>query len=83
MSTTTETAGERDRLALVSDCFHALDPRTGKKGTPRVPQRAFDLDTQQACASIRKLAALEPATAWTGHADPLTSAVRGQLETTT
>jgi glyoxylase-like metal-dependent hydrolase (beta-lactamase superfamily II) len=69
-----------DRLALVSDCFYALDPQTGRHGPPRVPPEAFNYDTEQARASLRKLAALEPATAWPGHADALTGDVRGQLE---
>jgi glyoxylase-like metal-dependent hydrolase (beta-lactamase superfamily II) len=71
---------ERDRLALVSDTFYTLDPQTGSHGRPRVPHRAFNQDTEQARASIRKLAALEPADAWAGHADPLTGDVRAQLE---
>jgi glyoxylase-like metal-dependent hydrolase (beta-lactamase superfamily II)/predicted ester cyclase len=69
-----------DRLALTSDCFYTLDPMTGRHGAPRVPLAAFNHDTEQARASIRKLAAMEPATAWPGHADPLTGDVRGQLE---
>jgi glyoxylase-like metal-dependent hydrolase (beta-lactamase superfamily II) len=71
---------ESDRLALTSDCFHPADPQTGRDGAPRVPPAAFNLDTEQARASLRKLAALEPATAWPGHADPLRGDVRGQLE---
>jgi glyoxylase-like metal-dependent hydrolase (beta-lactamase superfamily II) len=71
---------EADRLALVSDCFYTLDPQTGLHGAPRVPHRAFNHDTEQARASIRKLAALEPATAWAGHAEPVTGDVRAQLE---
>jgi hypothetical protein len=58
-----------------------VDPQTGLHGHARVPHRAFNKDTEQARASIRKLAALEPATAWAGHANPLTGDVRGQLET--
>ena len=69
-----------DRLALTSDCFYTLDPQTGIKGKPRLPHDAFNQDTEQARASIRKLAALEPAAAWPGHADPLTGDVRGALE---
>jgi hydroxyacylglutathione hydrolase len=69
-----------DRLALVSDCFYTLDPQTGRHGHPRVPHEAFNHDTEQARASIRKLAAMEPAAAWAGHAQPLTGDVRGQLE---
>ena len=71
---------ESDRLALTTDCFYTLDPETTRKGQPRVPIPAFTLDTEQARASIRKLAALEPATAWPGHADALTGDVRSQLE---
>jgi glyoxylase-like metal-dependent hydrolase (beta-lactamase superfamily II)/predicted ester cyclase len=71
---------ESDRLALVSDCFYTLDPQTGMPGHPRVPHRAFNQDTEQARASMRKLAALAPATAWCGHADPLRGDVAGQLE---
>lgn len=41
---------------------------------------ALDIDLEQARASIRKLAELEPATVWTGHADPITGNVRAQLE---
>src|SRR5215218_7577947 len=69
-----------DRLALVSDCFYTLDPQTGRHGPPRVAHQAFNLDTEQARASIRKLAALEPAAAWPGHAEPVTGDVRAQLE---
>ncbi len=72
---------ERDRLALVSDCFYTLDPQTGLKGRARVPHAAFNQDTEQARASIRKLAALNPSAAWPGHADPLTGDVATQLET--
>jgi len=70
---------ERDRLALVSDCFYTLDPQTGLKGPPRVPHSAFNESTEQAAASIRKLAALEPSAAWPGHAEPVTGEVLEQL----
>jgi glyoxylase-like metal-dependent hydrolase (beta-lactamase superfamily II)/predicted ester cyclase len=69
-----------DRLALVSDCFYTLDPQTGIHGGPRVAHEAFNFDTGQARASIRKLATLEPAAAWPGHAEPVTGDVRAQLE---
>jgi glyoxylase-like metal-dependent hydrolase (beta-lactamase superfamily II) len=69
-----------DRLALVSDCFYTLDINTARPGPPRLPHRAFNQDTEQAQASMRKLAALEPATAWPGHAGPVTGDVRAQLE---
>ncbi len=42
---------------------------------------AYNLDTEQARASIRKLAALEPAACWPGHADAVAGAdVRARLE---
>lgn len=71
---------EDDRLALTSDCFYTLNPQTGQKGAARIPHPAFNWDTDKARASIRKLAELEPAAAWPGHADPLKGDVRGQLE---
>jgi hypothetical protein len=39
----------------------------------------FNFDTEQARASLRKLAEMEPAAAWPGHARPVTGDVRGQL----
>jgi glyoxylase-like metal-dependent hydrolase (beta-lactamase superfamily II)/predicted ester cyclase len=71
---------ESDRLALVSDTFYTTDPETGHPGPPRVPHPAYNKDTEQARESIRKLAAMEPAAAWPGHANPLTGDVRAQLE---
>ena len=70
---------ESDRLALASDCVYTLDPQTGIKGRPRVPHPAFNIDTDLARASIRKLAELEPSSAWFGHADPLRGDVAAQL----
>ncbi|MGA2320571.1 MAG: MBL fold metallo-hydrolase [Solirubrobacteraceae bacterium] len=70
---------ESDRLALSSDCFYTLD-MWGRSCAPRVPEPLYNLDTEQARASIRKLAALEPAAAWPGHARPITGDVRAQLE---
>ena len=60
---------ESDRLALSSDCFYTLD-MWGRDCDPRVPEPVYNFDTDQARASMRKLAALEPAAAWPGHADP-------------
>lgn len=70
---------ERDRLALVSDCFYTLDPQTGIKGAPRVPHSAFNHSTEQAAQSIRKLAALQPSAAWPGHAGAVTGDVVEEL----
>jgi hydroxyacylglutathione hydrolase len=71
---------ERDGLALSSDCFYTLDVQTGLHGPPRLAHGAFNLDTEQARASIRKLAELSPTSAWPGHAEPLTGDVAAQLE---
>src|SRR5690349_7267127 len=71
---------ESDRLALVSDCFYTVDPQTGIKGAARVPIAAFNMDTEQARASIRKLAAMSPSVAWAGHANPIRGDVVAQLE---
>jgi glyoxylase-like metal-dependent hydrolase (beta-lactamase superfamily II)/predicted ester cyclase len=70
---------ESDRLALVSDTVYTLDIQTGRKGGPRIPHPAFDESTERASASIRKLAELEPAIVWAGHAGPVTGDVVGQL----
>jgi hydroxyacylglutathione hydrolase len=70
---------ESDRLALSSDCFLTLD-MWGRSCDPRVPEAVYNFDTDAARASLRKLAALEPAAAWPGHAGPVTGDVRGQLE---
>jgi hydroxyacylglutathione hydrolase len=72
---------ESDRLALSSDCFYTID-MWGRDSEPRVPERIYNFDTDQARASIRKLAALEPAAAWAGHAKPVTGDVRSKLERT-
>jgi steroid delta-isomerase-like uncharacterized protein len=72
---------ESDRLALTSDTFYAIAvDRWGVDCPPQVPLDMFNYDTEQARASIRKLAALEPAAAWSGHSKPLTGDVRSQLE---
>jgi glyoxylase-like metal-dependent hydrolase (beta-lactamase superfamily II)/predicted ester cyclase len=70
---------ESDRLALVSDCFYTLDT-WGRSCPPHLPNSTYNLDTEQARASLRKLAEMEPAAAWPGHAKPVTGDVRGQLE---
>jgi glyoxylase-like metal-dependent hydrolase (beta-lactamase superfamily II)/predicted ester cyclase len=69
---------ESDRLALVSDCFYTLE-MWGRDCPPCVPASTYNYDTEEARASIRKLAELEPAAAWAGHAKPVTGDVRGQL----
>jgi hydroxyacylglutathione hydrolase len=69
---------ESDRLALVSDCFYTLDI-WGRDSEAHVPFPIYNYDTEQARASIRKLAEMEPAAAWPGHAKPVTGDVRAKL----
>jgi glyoxylase-like metal-dependent hydrolase (beta-lactamase superfamily II) len=73
---------EDDRLALTTDCFYTLDPMriTLPFGPPICTHAAFDHDHEQARASLRRLAELEPAAAWPGHARPVRGDVRAQLE---
>lgn len=72
---------ESDRVALTSDSFYVLDTQDlrSRLGPPAVPHRAFNQDGEQARESVRKLADLEPASAWPGHLDPLVGDVAGQL----
>ena len=70
---------ESDRLALSSDCFYTID-MWGRGCAPRLPVDVYNYDTEQARQSLLKLAALEPAAAWPGHARPATGDVRAQLQ---
>jgi hydroxyacylglutathione hydrolase len=69
---------ESDRLALVSDLIYTID-MFGRDSPPHVPVPTYNYDIEQARASIRKLAEMEPAVVWSGHAKPVTGDVRGQL----
>jgi glyoxylase-like metal-dependent hydrolase (beta-lactamase superfamily II)/predicted ester cyclase len=69
---------ESDRLALVSDLIYTFDS-LGRSCAPRLAEDTYNYDSEQARASIRKLAEMEPAAAWAGHAKPITGDVRGQL----
>ena len=71
---------ESDGLALVSDCIYTLDPQTGRGRPAGIPHPAFDIDYEQARASVRKLAGLRPSSVWAGHAAPVTGDVDGQLQ---
>jgi hydroxyacylglutathione hydrolase len=69
-----------DRVALVTDAFYMTD-MWGRPQAPAVPLDAYNFDTQQARASLRKLAALDPLIAAPGHLGPLTGPdVREVLE---
>ncbi len=71
---------ESDRLALASDSFVTADPWTGLPTRPRVPHAALNEDREQARASLRALAALDPAAAWPGRGNPVIGDVRARLE---
>lgn len=68
-----------DRLALSNDCFALFDPALPRPGRARIPHAAFNWSTEHCAQSVRKLAALEPATCWPGHFGPLTGDVAAQL----
>jgi glyoxylase-like metal-dependent hydrolase (beta-lactamase superfamily II) len=70
---------ESDRLCLCTDTVYTLDPMTGEFGGPRVPLEFANMDTARAREAVRKLAALEPAEVWAGHADPVTGDVQAEL----
>jgi len=61
---------ESDRVALSSDAFYVTD-MWGKPSDPHLPLDGYNLDTEQARGSLRKLAALRPRIACPGHLGPL------------
>lgn len=71
---------ESDGLVLSSDAIYTLNPLTGRKGAPRIPLGAFNMDTELAQASALKLSALAPKTVWPGHADAMMQDVPAALE---
>jgi len=56
-----------------------FDPALPREGKPRIPHPAFNWSTDSCRGSVKKLAALEPATCWPGHFGPLKGDVAGQL----
>jgi glyoxylase-like metal-dependent hydrolase (beta-lactamase superfamily II) len=71
---------ERDGVALAADAFLRVDSVTARPTPPVLPHRAFNHDEALVRASLRKLAALGPSSAWPGHGDPVRGDVRGALE---
>jgi hydroxyacylglutathione hydrolase len=62
---------ESDRVALVTDTVYFADSERLKPlDYPIVPHRAWNWDTEKARESVRKLAALNPATILAGHDNP-------------
>ncbi len=70
---------ESDRVALTTDAFYTVD-MWGRDREPVLPTAGYNFDHDQARASLRKLAALEPAACHPGHAKPVDSDVRARLE---
>jgi hydroxyacylglutathione hydrolase len=73
---------ESDRLAIVSDAVFLFDPfsMSARPGRVRLPPVAVRPSDEAARASMRKVAALDPASVWVGHYGPITEDVRAQLE---
>lgn len=70
---------ERDGLALTTDVFYTIDPQTGLPVSPRLAHPAFHYDEEAARSAMRKVAELDPSSAWPGHARPVTEDVRATL----
>ena len=62
---------ESDGVALVSDTVY-LTSMTGRPTAAHVPHEAYNLDTDAARESIRRLAALRPRIVGVGHLGPMT-----------
>lgn len=71
---------ESDGLVLGSDVVYTLNPLSGRRGAPRVPHEAFNMDTEMAKASLLKLSAVVPKTVWPGHADAIENDAPAVLE---
>ena len=71
-----------DRVAIVSDAVFVFDPLStlGLPGRVRLPPPAVRPDDEAARESLRRIAALDPATLWLGHYGPVKGDVRRQLE---
>jgi glyoxylase-like metal-dependent hydrolase (beta-lactamase superfamily II)/ketosteroid isomerase-like protein len=61
---------ERDRVMLVSDALYVAD-MWGRSRPGAVPEEAYNLDTEQARESLRKLAELQPSLVGVGHRGPI------------
>jgi glyoxylase-like metal-dependent hydrolase (beta-lactamase superfamily II) len=62
---------ESDGVALVSDTVY-LTSMTGRPTAAHIPHEAYNLDTDAARASVRRLAALRPRIVAPGHLGPMT-----------
>ena len=70
---------ESDGLALTTDVFYTVDPQTGLPVSPRLAHPAFHYEGEAARAAFRKVAELDPSSAWPGHAGPVTKEVKATL----
>jgi glyoxylase-like metal-dependent hydrolase (beta-lactamase superfamily II) len=72
---------DEDRVALTSDCFYTLNMMkvTMPYCDPICTVRPLDHHHEHALLSLRKLAQMEPAQAWPGHAKPVLADVSAQL----
>ena len=68
-----------DGLLLAADAVFTQDVETGRPAPARVPHPFANWSTEQARASIRKLAALKPTSVWLGHSTAVTGDVEAQL----
>jgi hydroxyacylglutathione hydrolase len=68
-----------DGLMLAADAIYTQDVETGRPASARVPHPFANWSTEQARASIRKLATYEPTSVWLGHSTSLDGDVRAQL----
>jgi glyoxylase-like metal-dependent hydrolase (beta-lactamase superfamily II) len=70
---------ERDGLMLATDLVYTLDVQTSRPSAPQLPLDAFNLDSELARASVRKVVEIGPSALWPGHAEPVTGDVAAQL----
>jgi glyoxylase-like metal-dependent hydrolase (beta-lactamase superfamily II) len=68
-----------DRLLLAADAIYTQDAETGQPAPARVPNHFANWNTEQARASIRKLATYKPTSVWLGHSTSITGDVEAQL----
>lgn len=69
-----------DGLLLAGDVIYTQDLETVSPCPARVPHPCANWDTEEARASIRKLAAFAPTSVWAGHGANVTGDVVAQLE---
>jgi hypothetical protein len=69
-----------DARITIHGTLHDATREEGRKGEPRLAPDECNHDTERARASMRRLAAREPATAWPAHGDALTGDVARRLE---